>query len=71
MLMMEMQPSSQACFRKRKMADLTKNETEQEPDGNNAEKTLLYALDDSPPWILALLLGLQVCSVIISIHHYL
>lgn len=42
------------------MADITAHEVKPQLDDDNLEKSLLYALDDSPPWILALLLGLQV-----------
>lgn len=47
------------------MADIAKNTAEVQQDNDGTEKPLLYGIDDSPPWILALLLGLQVCLLII------
>ena len=51
------------------MGEITKNEAEPQQDNESIEQPLLYAIDDSPSWILALLLGLQVFPFAIFSMH--
>ena len=50
----------QPCFGKSKKLKSKTNTSELDPDVSTNGNAILYGIDDSPPWILALFLALQV-----------